>query len=235
MGAALARPGQRADRRLRAGDAEQRRRRLVATARRGRPQRPVDDTADRRLRQPERRRDGDRVPDRPRAPADRLPRRPSRPRVVAPAAGGLPACAREGGDPVRRRPRSCRWLPRRERPHRRARASPPRRASDRDLRGERHVGIETIAAAASSSSRCPRICPWSGSTTSPSPALSEPLLTTVDQSVERMGFEAVRMVLALIDDPARPPAGDPSDPPRRARLLPPADGARVTVGRSRLG
>ena len=37
----------------------------------------------------------------------------------------------------------------------------------------------------------------------PESALSEPPLTTIDQSIERMGFEAVRMVLALIDDPAR--------------------------------
>ena len=39
----------------------------------------------------------------------------------------------------------------------------------------------------------------------PESALSEPPLTTVDQSIQRMGFEAVRMLLDLIEDPAREP------------------------------
>ena len=39
----------------------------------------------------------------------------------------------------------------------------------------------------------------------PESALSEPPLTTVDQSIQRMGLEAVRMLLDLVEDPAREP------------------------------
>ena len=118
-------------------------------ARRGRPQRPVDDPADRRLRQPERRRDRDRVPDRPRPPADRLPRRPSRPRVGAAAASRATGRrSRRAGIAVRRRSRPCRRVtaPRRAR-------TAARELLDRDDRptaifaANDTSAIETIAAA----------------------------------------------------------------------------------------
>ncbi len=64
-------------------------------------------------------------------------------------------------------------------------------------------GIETIAAARELGLSVPEDLSVVGFDNVPESALSEPPLTTVDQSVERMGFEAVRMVLDLIDDPAR--------------------------------
>ena len=72
----------------------------------------------------------------------------------------------------------------------------------------------------------------------PESALSEPPLTTVDQSIQRMGFEAVRLLLDLIEDPAREPEQVVlPDAARRARLVSSARGAGVTtseVARRRL-
>ena len=68
--------------------------------------------------------------------------------------------------------------------------------------------------------RSPRTCPWSGSTTSPESALIEPPLTTIDQSIQQMGFEAVELLIALIEDPRTAPAGHAADPPRRPPVLP---------------
>ena len=60
----------------------------------------------------------------------------------------------------------------------------------------------------------------------PESALSEPPLTTVDQSIQRMGFEAVRLLLDLIEDPAREPEhGRPAHAARRARLVPSHSGS----------
>ena len=64
-------------------------------------------------------------------------------------------------------------------------------------------GIETIAAGRELGLSVPEDLSVVGFDNVPESALSEPPLTTVDQSVERMGFEAVRMVLSLIDDPAQ--------------------------------
>ena len=73
----------------------------------------------RRLRQPERRRDGDRAPARARAPPDRLPRRPARPRVGAAARARLPPGARGGRDRARPVADPGRRLPAPRRPRRR--------------------------------------------------------------------------------------------------------------------
>jgi LacI family transcriptional regulator len=39
----------------------------------------------------------------------------------------------------------------------------------------------------------------------PESALCEPPLTTVEQSIQQMGYEAVRMLIDLIDNPSNPP------------------------------
>ena len=41
----------------------------------------------------------------------------------------------------------------------------------------------------------------------PESALSDPPLTTVDQSIQELGFEAVRILVELIDHPGRRDAG----------------------------
>jgi LacI family transcriptional regulator, galactose operon repressor len=38
----------------------------------------------------------------------------------------------------------------------------------------------------------------------PESALNDPPLTTIDQSIQQMGFEAVRLLIAAIDDPSGP-------------------------------
>ena len=43
----------------------------------------------------------------------------------------------------------------------------------------------------------------------PDSALTSPPLTTIDQSIQALGQEAVRLVLELIEDPAR---NNPDDP-----------------------
>jgi LacI family transcriptional regulator len=63
--------------------------------------------------------------------------------------------------------------------------------------------IETIAVARSLGLAVPAELSVVGFDNVPESALAEPPLTTVDQSVERMGYEAVRMLLRLIEDPAR--------------------------------
>jgi LacI family transcriptional regulator len=40
----------------------------------------------------------------------------------------------------------------------------------------------------------------------PESALSDPPLTTIDQAIQAMGSQAVRLLLGLIDDPSQPPA-----------------------------
>ena len=63
--------------------------------------------------------------------------------------------------------------------------------------------IETIAVAQSLGLMVPAELSVVGFDNVPESALAEPPLTTVDQSVERMGYEAVRMLLRLIEDPGR--------------------------------
>ncbi len=66
--------------------------------------------------------------------------------------------------------------------------------------------IETIAVARSLGLSVPGDLSVVGFDNVPESALCDPPLTTVDQSVQRMGYEAVRMLLSLIEDPSRPPA-----------------------------
>jgi LacI family transcriptional regulator, galactose operon repressor len=65
--------------------------------------------------------------------------------------------------------------------------------------------IETIAVAQSLGWRVPEDLSVIGFDNVPESALAEPPLTTIDQSLQRMGAEAVRMLIELIDDPAREP------------------------------
>jgi LacI family transcriptional regulator len=65
--------------------------------------------------------------------------------------------------------------------------------------------IETIAVARSLGLTVPDDLSVVGFDNVPESALCEPPLTTVDQSVQRMGREAVQMLIRLIEDPSRPP------------------------------
>jgi LacI family transcriptional regulator, galactose operon repressor len=65
--------------------------------------------------------------------------------------------------------------------------------------------IETIAVAQSLGWRVPEDLSVIGFDNVPESALAQPPLTTIDQSLQRMGAEAVRMLIELIDDPAREP------------------------------
>jgi LacI family transcriptional regulator len=63
--------------------------------------------------------------------------------------------------------------------------------------------IETIAVARSLGLRVPHDLSVIGFDNVPESALAEPPLTTIDQSLQRMGAEAVRMLIQMIDDPDR--------------------------------
>ncbi len=66
--------------------------------------------------------------------------------------------------------------------------------------------IETIAVAKALGLTVPGDLSVVGFDNVPESALCEPPLTTVEQPIQRMGEEAVRLLLALIDDPTGPPA-----------------------------
>lgn len=65
--------------------------------------------------------------------------------------------------------------------------------------------IETIEAAQALGLRVPDDVSVVGFDNVPESALIDPPLTTIDQSIQQMGFEAVRLLIALIEDPSRPP------------------------------
>ena len=65
--------------------------------------------------------------------------------------------------------------------------------------------IETIAVAADLGLVVPGDLSVVGFDNVPESALCEPPLTTVEQSIQQMGYEAVRMLIGLIDDPSGPP------------------------------
>ena len=65
--------------------------------------------------------------------------------------------------------------------------------------------IETIAVAADLGLAVPGDLSVVGFDNVPESALCEPPLTTVEQSIQQMGYEAVRMLIGLIDNPSSPP------------------------------
>jgi LacI family transcriptional regulator len=65
--------------------------------------------------------------------------------------------------------------------------------------------IETIAVARGLGLRVPDDLSVIGFDNVPESALSEPPLTTIEQSIQRMGIEAVLLLLGLIEDPDREP------------------------------
>jgi LacI family transcriptional regulator len=65
--------------------------------------------------------------------------------------------------------------------------------------------IETIAVARELGLGVPDDLSVVGFDNVPESALSEPPLTTVEQPIQRMGYEAVRMLVAQIEDPTREP------------------------------
>jgi LacI family transcriptional regulator len=65
--------------------------------------------------------------------------------------------------------------------------------------------IETIAVAGDFGLAVPGDLSVVGFDNVPESALCEPPLTTVEQSIQQMGYEAVRMLIGLIDDPSSPP------------------------------
>lgn len=65
--------------------------------------------------------------------------------------------------------------------------------------------IETIEVAQALGLRVPDDVSVVGFDNVPESALIDPSLTTIDQSIQQMGFEAVRLLIALIEDPSRPP------------------------------
>ncbi len=64
--------------------------------------------------------------------------------------------------------------------------------------------IETIEVAQSLDLRVPDDLSVVGFDNVPESALIDPPLTTIDQSIQQMGFEAVRLLIATIDEPDRP-------------------------------
>ena len=65
--------------------------------------------------------------------------------------------------------------------------------------------IETIAVAADLGLVVPGDLSVIGFDNVPESALCDPPLTTVEQSIQQMGYEAVRMLIGLIDNPSSPP------------------------------
>jgi LacI family transcriptional regulator len=68
------------------------------------------------------------------------------------------------------------------------------------------TALETIAVAGSLGLRVPNDLSVVGFDNVPESALGEPPLTTVEQPIQEMGREAVRLLLELIEDPAQPAA-----------------------------
>ncbi len=68
------------------------------------------------------------------------------------------------------------------------------------------TALETIAVARSLGLRVPDDLSVVGFDNVPESALGDPPLTTVEQPIQEMGREAVRLLLELIEDPARPAA-----------------------------
>lgn len=67
------------------------------------------------------------------------------------------------------------------------------------------TALETMAVARSLGLRVPEDLSVVGFDNVPESALGEPPLTTVEQPIQQMGAEAVRLLLELIEDPVRPP------------------------------
>ena len=65
--------------------------------------------------------------------------------------------------------------------------------------------IQTIAVARSLGMKVPDDLSVVGFDNIPESALSDPPLTTIDQSIQEMGFEAARLLVDLIDQPGRDP------------------------------
>jgi LacI family transcriptional regulator len=65
--------------------------------------------------------------------------------------------------------------------------------------------IQTIAVARSLGINVPDDLSVVGFDNIPESALSDPPLTTIDQSIQDMGFEAARLLIGLIDEPGRDP------------------------------
>jgi LacI family transcriptional regulator len=65
--------------------------------------------------------------------------------------------------------------------------------------------IQTIAVARSLGMKVPDDLSVVGFDNIPESALSDPPLTTIDQSIQEMGFEAARLLVGLIDQPGRDP------------------------------
>ena len=63
----------------------------------------------------------------------------------------------------------------------------------------------------------------------PESALSEPPLTTIEQPIQQMGFDATEILIRLIGGATRPGAHDAADQARRSRLVPATRGRTMTV------
>jgi LacI family transcriptional regulator len=85
--------------------------------------------------------------------------------------------------------------------------------------------LETIAVARSLGLRVPADLSVVGFDNVPESALCDPPLTTVEQPIQRMGVEAVQILIKLIDDPKRPPVQVvlPTKLVERASTAPPAE------------
>ena len=136
---------------------------------------------------------GHRAPARARPPPHRVPRRAPRPRVGAPPRGRATA-PRSTQAGIAFDPTSSASAASPRRPPRRRRASCcAARSADGDLRRQRPVGDPDDAhAPPSSASRCPTDLSVVGFDNIPESALTDPPLTTVDQSIQALGHEAVR-------------------------------------------
>jgi LacI family transcriptional regulator len=65
--------------------------------------------------------------------------------------------------------------------------------------------IETMEVAQSRGLRVPADLSVIGFDNVPESAVADPPLTTIDQAIQQMGFEAVRLLIELIDEPEHPP------------------------------
>ena len=183
--------------------------------RRRRPAHRAVEPAQRPLRQPRRRDHRHRAPHRARPPPDRVPRRPPRPRVGPAARAGLPR--RRSAPPASRSiPASSASasyeLETSEEPARQLLTLDDRPTAifaANDLSAIQTMHVARIARAVA----CPDDVSVVGFDNIPESALTEPPLTTIDQSIQQMGTEAVRAA-------RRPDRGHRPSAPGRSRCRP---------------
>ena len=121
------------------------------------------------------------------------------PGVGPPAEARLSPRARGGKDRGRSRAHPRGGVPAGIRRGRRTTAARKRRQPDRDLRGDDVSALATISVARSLGLRVPDDLSVIGFDNVPESALSDPPLTTIEQPIQQMGFDATRLLIGLIE------------------------------------